>query len=72
LDGENEGKNLIEVRDGPGLLFRKKIDTNGKNLQRASRSATSALFNPEWREPSSAITASGSGLAQCASPHAAA
>jgi hypothetical protein len=34
LYGENEGKNLIEVRDGQGLLFRKKIDTSRAEFRR--------------------------------------
>ena len=28
MDGENEGKNLLEVRDGPRLLFLKVIETS--------------------------------------------
>jgi hypothetical protein len=34
LDGENEEKNLIEVRDGPRLLFRKKTDTSRAEFRR--------------------------------------
>ena len=34
MDGENEGKNLLEFRDGPRLLFRKKIDTSRAEFRR--------------------------------------
>jgi hypothetical protein len=34
LDGENEGKNLLEVRDGPRLLFRKELETSRAEFRR--------------------------------------